>query len=556
MLKKPKMWGKKVMNNMFEKYKNEIKSPRILAKLNKMSENEIKNNFLGYLSFGTAGMRGEMELGTNKINELTVCKLAESVATYLVKNYKAPSVTICFDTRHNSKNFSRIFAKVLEKNNIKVFLFKNFAPTPLCVFATRTLSTTFGVMITASHNNKKYNGIKIYDANGIQINKKVQQEISQIYEKIDEINVFNGIFMQKLTKNTIFLGKEYEKLYILSKKSRIQKNLKIVYTPLNGTGYFCVKRLLKNNRFRFASPICQKFANGNFSTCPYPNPEFEEAFIKAKKLAKRKNADIIVATDPDADRLGVMVKHNGEYVKLSGNEVGYIFADYMLKRNFDQNKFVVTSVVTSPLIDKICESYNAQIYKTLTGFMSLGTKAKQLSQVYGENAFALCYEESCGYVVRKNVFDKDGIFATLKICEIANEKKKQGDTLIDYLDEIYQKVGYIASQSDSVIFSGNDSIKQMNNFVDNLRQNKLGEFCGYNLLNTVDYLESRKTGLEKQNFLEFNFGELKFIIRPSGTEPKLKIYLFLKGENKQETDKKAKEILESVKKFIYEKSKN
>lgn len=544
------------MNKIFEYYVKNIQDERILKQLKRMTDGDIDNNFSGYLSFGTAGMRGEMGQGTNKLNELTVAKLAQSVAIYLKQNVQNQTVTICFDTRHNSKKFSRIFAKVLEKNSIKVYLFKNFAPTPLCVFATRILSASFGVMITASHNNKKYNGIKIYDTHGIQIDKSVQQKISQIFEKVDEIQVYNDIFQQKLTKNIIFLGKEYEKLYVLGKKSRINKTLKIVYTPLNGTGYFCVKRLLKNNKYKFSTPQCQKFGNGNFTTCPYPNPEFVEAFSQSIKKAKHKNADIIVATDPDADRLGVMVKHKGEYVKLSGNEVGYIFADYILKRNFDKNKFVVTSVVSSPLIDKICDSYNAKVYKTLTGFLSLGTKAKELTQTYGENAFALCFEESCGYVVRKNVFDKDGIFATLKICDIANEKKKQGDTLIDYLDDIYEKVGYISSQSDSIMFKGQDSLKRMNDFVDNLRKNSPSEVCGYKIIEVVDYQESEKTGLDKQNFLQFKAGELEFIIRPSGTEPKLKIYLFLTGKDKDATDKQAREILEDIKKYINEKSKN
>ena len=544
------------MNKTFEYYINNIQDKKILKQLHNMTDSEIENNFSSCLSFGTAGMRGEMELGTNKMNELTVCKLAQSVATYLKQNIQNPTVTICFDTRHNSKKFSRIFAKVLEKNNIKVYIFKNFAPTPLCVFATKILSSSFGVMITASHNNKKYNGIKIYDTNGIQIDKGVQQKISQIFEKVDEIQVYNDIFQQKLTKNTIFLGKEYEKLFVLGKKSRINKNLKIVYTPLNGTGYFCVKRLLKNNKVRFSTPICQKFASGNFATCPYPNPEFLEAFKVALKKAKRKNADIIIATDPDADRLGVMVKHNGEYVKLSGNEVGYILADYILKRNFDKNKFVVTSVVSSPLVDKICDSYNAKVYKTLTGFLSLGTKAKELTKLYGENAFALCFEESCGYVVKKDVFDKDGIFAALKICEIANEKKKQGDTLVDYLCDIYEKVGYMSSQSDSLMFKGQDSLKRMNDFVDNLRKNIPSEMCGYKITQVIDYQESEKTGLDKQNFLQFKAGELEFIIRPSGTEPKLKIYLFLTGQDKDATDKQAREILDNIKNYINEKSKN
>lgn len=544
------------MNKNFEHYKNDILDKSIVKKLNKMTESQIEKNFSENLTFGTAGMRGTMELGTININELTVCKLAQSLANYLSKKDENPSVTICFDTRLNSKKFSRIFANVLAQNNVKVYLFKNYAPTPLCVFATNLLGSNLGVMITASHNPREYNGIKVYAQSGIQIDTKTQIEISNIFDSIDEVEVYNKIYNKKLSKNIIYLGKEYEKLYIISKKSKIEKNLKIVYTPLNGTGYYSVSRLLKNNKFKFRTPLCQRFKDSNFSTCKYPNPEFVEAFNKSIKLAKLTKADIIVATDPDADRLGVMVRHNNEYVKLSGNEVGYIFADYILKRNISKNKFVVTSVVTSPLIDDICKNYNAKLYKTLTGFMSLGTKTKELTKEYGDFAFALTYEESCGYVVRKNVFDKDGIFAVLKICEIAQEKKLKGDTLIDYLDSIYQKVGYMSALSDSIKFTGNEPFKTMSNFVDKLRNEKLAEMSGYKITEIKDYLDSERTGLEKQNFLEYFAGDLKFIIRPSGTEPKLKIYLFLKGLNKEETDKKAQTILTDIKNYINNESKN
>lgn len=544
------------MNKNFEHYKNDILDKKIVAKLNKMSEQEIEKNFSNHLTFGTAGMRGTMELGTININELTVCKLAQSLAIYLTQKESNPSVTICFDTRQNSKKFSRIFAKVLDFNKVKVFLFKNFAPTPLCVFATTLLSSSLGVMITASHNPREYNGIKVYDQTGIQIDTKVQQEISQIFDNVDEVSVYNSIFKQKLTKNTVFLGKEYEKLYVLGKKSRISKNLKIVYTPLNGTGYFTVKRLLKNNKFKVHVPLRQKFANGNFPTCKYPNPEFVEAFEKSVKLAQRKRADIIIATDPDADRLGVMVRHNNHYVKLSGNEVGYILADYILKRNINKNKFVVTTVVTSPLIDEICKKYNANVYKTLTGFMSIGTKTKMLTQKFSDMAFGLAYEESCGYVVRKNIYDKEGIFASLKLCEIAQEKKNRGVTLVDYLESIYKKVGYISSIADSIRFNGNNPIETMNKVVDKLRKDKLTEFLGYKITEIKDYLDTEKTGLEKQNFLEYIAGDLKFIIRPSGTEPKLKIYLFLIGDNKEKTDKKALEILQKIKEYLQNESKN
>lgn len=534
---------------IFENYIKNIKDKKIVKKLKDMSKEQIEANFASNLMFGTAGMRGTMELGTNHVNELTVCKLAQSVADYLNKNAQNPSVVVCFDTRLNSKKFSRLFAKVLDKNNIKTLLFKNFAPTPLCVYATTLYRATLGVMITASHNNKNYNGIKIYDSNGIQINENIQQEISANFEKTDEISSYNAVFNKKLGNNIEFLNKGIEKHFINSDSNQEKKDLKIVYTPLNGTGYFCVSNILKENGYKFFCPKTQKKASGYFKTCPYPNPEFIDAFEQSLKLAKQKDADIIVATDPDADRIGVMVKHDGDYVLLTGNEIGYIFADYKLNQIDDKNKFVVTSVVSSPLIDDICKIHDAKVYKTLTGFMSLGNKAKELCEKFGKDAMALVYEESCGYVVKNNYFDKDGIFATLEICNIVNILKQKHKTLVDYLYDIYKKTSYIYTIGDSVKFEGPTSKQDMQNKVNGIRKNPPKQICGKKIEKVIDYLTDN-TGLNKQNFIEYQAKDITFIIRPSGTEPKLKIYLFQKGKDRKDAKDKAKIAIQEVKNLL------
>ena len=535
---------------VYDLYKQKILDKNIVAKLAHMSEQQIQENFSSSLEFGTAGMRGVMQLGTNCINELTVAKLAQSVSEYLKNNYSKPSCVVCFDTRLNSKTYSRIFANVLDYNGIETYLFKDFAPTPLSIFAIKEYHTTLGVMITASHNPKKYNGIKVCDCNGIQIDKTVQQEISNIFNNTDEIEVYNKIYDRKLSEDVVFITKDLQTKFIGDNVDKTSKNLKIIYTPLNGTGYYCVSTLLKNNGFKFICPNTQKNPNGNFPTCPYPNPEFIEAFAQSLSVAKKKYSDIIVATDPDADRMGVMVKHHGEYIKLSGNEVGYIFADYLLQKNNNPNKFVVTTVVTSPLIDEICKFHNATLYKTLTGFMSLGIKTRDLTERYGEDAFVLEYEESCGYVVNSKYYDKDGIYATLLICQIANELKSQNKTLIDYLNDIYEKTTYLCDMNDSVKFSGVDCNQQMSMVIDELRKNPPKTIGEYSIEKVVDYLYD-DTGVPQQNFLEYYATNgLKFILRPSGTEPKLKIYLFHKGKNQRETQDKAAKVLSQVKALL------
>ena len=487
-----------------------------------------------------------MQYGTNGINVLTVCKLAQALADFMHLSDKSV-VFIGYDTRHNSKEFANAFAKTLDYNNIKCILSKDYIPTPVCVYATKKYEADFGVMITASHNKKEYNGIKIYDNEGISISKITQQAISDIFNKTDEVIVYNNIYKHKMnrcqkvnaTDNVKFVDRAYKEE---------KKSLNVVYTPLNGTGLFWVTRLLNRQGFTLKVTTSQKRANGDFMTCPYPNPEFENVFYESVKLAKKLQSDIIIATDPDADRLGVMARHDGKYVKISGNELGYIFADYLLSGSV--NKFVVTTVVTSPLIDNICKHHGAEVHKTLTGFLSIGTKMKCLIKQKGREHFALAYEESAGYVVRDDYYDKDGIYASLLICQIAEWLKQDGKTLIDYLNDIYLRCGYIAEMSDSVQFGGSDAIDQMQNKINHLRANPIHEIMGEKVEEIKDYLLDA-TGLEKQNFIEYHTQSFTFILRPSGTEPKLKIYAFCRGE-REDADEKVARLVSSIKELYFE----
>lgn len=525
--------------NKYNYWLNNIQDDSIKEKLKNLPKEKLVN-FDKSLSFGTSGMRGTMELGSSNINELTVCKLAKAVAIYINKKHTNKSVVVCFDTRLNSKQYSRLFSRVLEKNGVNVLLFKDYAPTPLCVYATVNLGAIMGVMITASHNAKEYNGIKLYDNRGLSINRNIQIEISDIFDNVDEVDAYNEIIKYKL-KSAKYISKELQNSFSDRVKSNKLRNLKIVYTPLHGTGYYAVKRLLKNNGFTFLTPTNQKKPDGEFPTCPYPNPEFDEAFTEAITLAKKQKADIIIATDPDADRLGVAVFDGSKYTRLSGDEIGYILAYTALNK---KDKFVITTVVTSPLIDKICEFKQAYLFKTLTGFVNIGAKTFECNHKFGIDKFALAYEESCGYIVRNDTYDKDGIFACLKICEIADDLKTQNKTLIDLLNEIYDKIGYVCVLKDSKIFEGNNASEAMSIKINAIRTQGLKSIANCDIVKTIDYLYDN-TNLEKQNFLEFIGEDFSLILRPSGTEPKLKIYLFVFGE-KPKADQKAQDILKAI----------
>lgn len=496
------------MNEKYEYWLKNIDDKEIVKKLTALNKDKIEQNFSSSLSFGTAGIRGVMELGTNTINLLTVGKLAYALGQY-ARNKR---IVICFDTRNNSKNFSRLFAKILSDFQIEVLLFKNYAPTPTLVFASTYLKCDYAVNITASHNRKEYNGIKIYGNDGIQIDEEEQKKITSLFDATNEVEVFNKYQKMRL-KKVKFVGKKILDAYINGTYEKQKRSIKITYTALNGTGFKPLKKLFAYNGFKVSAVQTKK--DPNFTTCPYPNPEFEEAFAVAKKKALKNGSDIIIATDPDADRLGVMVKSGNTFKKLSGNEVGYIFADALLSEK--QGNIVVTSVVTSPLIDKICKKYNAKLYKTLTGFLSMGKKAKELAKTYGRESIALIYEESCGYVVN-NAYDKDGIFAGLKMAQIAEKLKKNGKTLLEYLAQIYEKYGNLTALEDSL------PTKNSQMFIEKIRKNHL-KTLKIDIKEIIDY-QNDNTGLPKQNFLEFKLEDGSFILRPSGTEPKLKIYLF------------------------------
>lgn len=531
-----------------------IENKTINYKLMNMKKEEVETAFGNSLSFGTAGLRGVMGLGTNYLNEINVCKLANAVLSYYQKN-NLKSIVIGFDTRHNSKLYSRIFAKVLSFNGIKVNIFKNYVPTPVLNFAIKYTESDMGVMITASHNNKSYNGIKISGANAIQISGEVEKSIGSFYAKIDEVDTYNTYLLNQKYKgeNIFFVKNKVKKLFLGELyKNKLNKNLNIIYTPLNGTAYKYVKKSLKCSGFKkIKTPFLQKFASGDFSTCPYPNPEFAETFKLCLKCTEDFDADVIVATDPDGDRLGAMIKSTKGYKLLTGNEVGFLLLNYIYETHSrEKNLYAVSTVVSSPMFFDMCEAYGIKCEKTLTGFKNIGKAKKLLEDRYGKDGFLLAYEESCGYIVKDSFYDKDGIFALLKFCELASYLKNKGSSVEEYLNEIYNKFNNVYSLNSSISFEGNNALDNMNTAIESLREKGIKSLLKKKITSTIDYLKD-KTGLEKSNFIEFQTDNFSFIIRPSGTEPKLKFYIHAKGKNLTQSKKLAEEVLEAIKKEIF-----
>lgn len=542
------------MNNTSINKWLKIQDKSIHEKLITMKDEVRQSAFSGSLTFGTAGLRGVMGIGTNRLNEVNVCKLANAILEYYKKN-NLKSIVIGFDTRHNSKAYSRIFAKVLASNNIRVNLFKNYVPTPVLNFAIAETKSDMGIMITASHNRKECNGIKVSGANCIQISGETEKIIGSLYAKTNEVDAYNNYLLKQQNQNkNIYYVKCGVKKRFLGEfyKNKLNKELNIIYTPLNGTAYKYVKKALKRSGFKnIKTPFSQRFANGNFTTCPYPNPEFVEAYKRSLKCTEDFDADVMVATDPDGDRLGVMIKSTKGYKLLTGNEVGFLLLNHIFEtRSREKNLFAVSTVVSSPMFFEMCDAYGIKNEKTLTGFKNIGKAKKQLEEKYGKDAFVLAYEESCGYIVKNNFYDKDGIFALLKFCELASYLKNKGSSVEEYLNEIYSRFNNLYSLNSSITYEGENALERMNADIDNLRQTGLKKLLKKKIIKTIDYLKD-KTGLEKSNFIEYQTEDFSFIIRPSGTEPKLKFYIHAKGKTLEQSKKLASLVLEAIKKEIF-----
>lgn len=497
---------------------------------------EIEDRFYKDLEFGTGGLRGIMGAGANRMNKYTVGKATKGLCEYLKNEFAGEkSVVIAYDSRNNSKAFAECAAEVLCYNGIKTFLFEEIMPTPVLSFSVRYLNCNAGIVITASHNPKEYNGYKVYDEYGCQLVPKYADKVISYINNVKDIKSVKHMNLNMALSNgyLTYIGDEVLNSYISEvEKMAVYKeasDLKIVYTPLHGTGNIPVRKVLSDMSFDVSVVKEQAVADGNFTTVRSPNPEEKDALNMALEQAKRANADLVIGTDPDCDRVGVGVLHNGEYTLLTGNQTGALLVDFYLKfkkQSLNPKSTLVKTIVTNDLGAEIARKNGLNVVETLTGFKYIGDQITKYEKT-GENEFLIGYEESYGYLVGTYARDKDAVVASMLICEMAAYYKKNKMTLVDALNVLYSEYGFYLDALDSFVLKGKDGASRIKNIMSYFRANKATVFP--NITDVKDY----STGigdLPKSNVLKFFLkGGSWIAVRPSGTEPKLKMYYSVRG---------------------------
>ncbi len=528
----------------------------LVNELKGMNETQIEDAFYRNLAFGTGGLRGVIGAGTNRINIYTIAKASQGLANYLNKKYEHPSIAIGYDSRIKSDVFARVSASIFAQNGIHVYLWPTLMPVPTVSFATRYLHTSAGVMVTASHNPSKYNGYKVYGSDGCQITTEAASEILQ---EIESLDIFNDVKIEESTDNIEYISDEVYTAFVSEVKNQsvlydeeVNKDVSIVYSPLNGTGLKPVTRVLKEMGYTniFVVPE-QENPDGHFPTCPYPNPEIHEAMELGIKYAKEKNADLLLATDPDCDRVGIAVKNDkNEYVLLSGNETGLLLLDYICSQRVKHhtmptNPVLVKTIVTTDLAEAIASHYNVQVVNVLTGFKFIGEQIGRLEEKHEENRYILGFEESYGYLTGTYVRDKDGVDAVYMISEMFSYYKTRNISLLDKLNELYQTYGYALNTLHSYEFDGSAGFKRMQNIMESFRK-EIPFIANQKVVKVLDYNEGLD-GLPKSNVIKFMLeGNSSVVVRPSGTEPKLKLYLSICASDKDKATMIEQEILDSL----------
>lgn len=562
----------------YRRWCRQVKEDYLLEELNAIKDNdrEIEDRFLLNLEFGTAGLRGVLGAGTNRMNIYTVAKATQGLANYLLSEEEHPKVAISYDSRNRSREFAKISARVLAANGIKVYIYSTLMPVPMLSFAVRNTGSSAGIMVTASHNPAKYNGYKVYGPDGCQM---TSESADKVLGEINKLDIFKDIkkvdFEKALEEKTIeytpdsVINAYYEWcLGQMMRKDIFKKEpLQLVYTPLNGAGNLPVRHVLKTAGLENISVVKeQEMPNGNFPTCPYPNPEIKEAMALGLEQAKREKADILIATDPDCDRVGIAVKEAGDYIMLTGNQVGILLVDYIAKTRKElgtlpENPILVKSIVTSSLADRVAKSHGVETVNVLTGFKYIGDTIKKLEEKGEKDRFILGFEESYGYLVGTEVRDKDAVVATLIICEMAAYYRSIGSSVYKALQEIYQKFGFYLNKVDSYTFEGLRGMDKMKEIMSALRANPLMKLGDYEVEAREDYKtlvhKDEKTGrvtdikLPSSNILVYMLqGGHQVIIRPSGTEPKIKVYYSIKGKDRREADMIKTDIDKTIKSVL------
>ena len=545
------------------------------------NEKEIEDRFYKDIEFGTAGLRGIIGIGTNRMNYYTVRKATQGLANYIIeKGGQNRGVAIAYDSRNMSKEFSNEAALCLNANGIKTYLFDSLRPTPELSYAVRQLGCIAGIVVTASHNPAEYNGYKVYWEDGAQIVEPTDKEIINRVNTVTDLSSIKTMDKNEAIEKGLYtiIGEEIDKKYIEELKKLVvnkkaiedeQKNIKIVYTPLHGTGNIPAQTILKELGFEnvYVVPEQEK-PDGNFSTVSYPNPEDLKAFKLALDLAKEKDADIVLANDPDADRLGVYVKDTktGEYIKFTGNMSGNLLAEYILSQKKENgtlpsNGAIITTIVSSNLSNAIAKEYGVKLFTTLTGFKNIAKIIRGFEERNNEYTCLFSYEESYGCLIGTHARDKDGIVAIMALCEAACYYKQKNMTLWDAMLEIYEKYGYYKEDQFSITLKGSEGAEQIKKMMENMRKNAPQKIGDYKVLSVGDYEaqtiisnvtgEKSSTNLPKSNVLYYELENDNWCcIRPSGTEPKIKFYMGIKGNSLEDADKKLKDLEQAVRKFV------
>lgn len=528
------------------------------------NDDEIKDRFAVALQFGTAGLRGTLGAGTNRMNIWVVRQATQGVADWVKTQGGSQTVAISYDSRLKGWNFARDAAGVLAANGIHVRIYDELMPVPALSFATRYYKCNAGIMITASHNPAKYNGYKAYGPDGCQM---TDDAAAVVYDSIQKTDVLTGAkymsFAEGVEKGLIqFVGNDCkEALYKAIESYQVRPGLcrtaglKLVYSPLNGTGLVPVTRVLKDIGIEDITIVPeQEYPNGYFTTCSYPNPEIYEALEKGLELAKQTGADLMLATDPDADRVGIAMKcPDGSYELVTGNEMGVLLLDYICagrieKGTMPKDPVAVKSIVSTPLADLVAQHYGVELRHTLTGFKWIGDQIAQLEAAGQVDRFIFGFEESYGYLAGPYVRDKDAIIGSMLICEMAAYYRSKGSSIKERLEEIYHEYGRYLNKVDSFEFPGLSGMDKMAGIMEDLRKNPPADFAGRKVVSVTDYEKPEETGLPKANVLIYGLDDgASVVVRPSGTEPKIKAYYTTRGKDLAEAEKEKEELAEALK---------
>ena len=530
----------------------------------KNDESKIEDAFYRNLEFGTGGLRGVIGAGTNRMNIYMVRKASQGLANYVNSKYFKPSIAISYDSRIKSDVFARASAEVFAANGIKVFIYKELMPTPCLSYAVRELHCSAGIMVTASHNPSKYNGYKVYGDDGCQITTKAAEDILGEINNLDVFDdVKHGDYSEYLNDGMVsvipdeiycrFINRVKQESMLVDEK--IDKSVKIIYSPLHGTGLKPVQKILKEAGFDSIFVVKeQELPDGNFTTCPYPNPEIKEAMALGIEYAKKYQADLLIATDPDCDRVGIAVKGKDDYVLVTGNQVGVLLLDYICSMrikhgSMPKDPVAVKTIVTTDMAKAVADHYGVRLVEVLTGFKYIGEQILYLEQAGREDSYIFGFEESYGYLSGGYVRDKDAVDGAFLIAEMFAYYKHLGISLLDKLEELYKKYGYYSNFLNSFEFEGSSGFKKMNDIMEQFRKG-LSTIAGSKVIKSLDYLKG-VDNLPKSNVIKLYLEDgTSIVVRPSGTEPKLKVYISIRSESLEMNEMKYQKLINEIKELL------